>query len=306
MNYKILVTLLLLFCWSIFSFGQSQPNPPRNQNSLLSLKPNASLGKDAFVWSNAPINRNYGNASSINVYTWTNGGLLGVKRAYLLFDLSTLPASAVIDSSFLNLFFDPSTNEGFFVHSGSTYMEVKRVTSPWSEATITWSNQPSATAVNKVIIPPHANSRQNYSTNVTALINDMRGRGNSNYGFQIKMFNELNYYRGVLLASSDHSDSTLHPELNVYYHISTDISEEQNSLANAISVYPNPTDGIINLSANTDLSSFRIDLLDILGKEVQLLPSQSKLDLGNHPSGIYFLKITDRSGSTQVKKIILR
>lgn len=77
---------------------------------------------------------------------------------------------------------------------------------------------------------------------------------------------------------------------------------------NDISVFPNPTDGKIQiLSTKSDITY--IDVLDPRGQTIYnaKYSSQQKveIDLSKYSTGIYILKITDSQNSVSIRKIIL-
>ncbi|MEI8137194.1 MAG: T9SS type A sorting domain-containing protein, partial [Bacteroidota bacterium] len=84
--------------------------------------------------------------------------------------------------------------------------------------------------------------------------------------------------------------------------------KENNSSLNNINVYPNPTDGILNVETSTSSAndSFKIQVLNSLG---QLLIDEtsanqhSTLNIQHLLSGIYFLRISSDNGSKVVKII---
>ncbi len=66
--------------------------------------------------------------------------------------------------------------------------------------------------------------------------------------------------------------------------------------------YPNPTNGIVNLSEN--LQNKRIETFNALGQKVKIIQnSNTTIDLSELNSGIYFLNIKDNN-KTQIIKII--
>ncbi|GEM_PF-3318215 len=75
-----------------------------------------------------------------------------------------------------------------------------------------------------------------------------------------------------------------------------------NNSSNLI-VYPNPTNGIININSLKQLYS--LELFDMTGKLVQSYPASNKqINLSNFPSGVYILKAVDQAGKTNNIKII--
>lgn len=79
---------------------------------------------------------------------------------------------------------------------------------------------------------------------------------------------------------------------------------------NMISIYPNPSNGIITIK-KTDLNeNFKIRITNSLGQELlknSMTENQVVIDLSGFNSGIYFVQISDEQGQTlSVKKIILK
>lgn len=276
------------------------------QNSQLTLKPSATKGKDSHIYSINP-NFNYGNYVNLLTNTWTNSGVLGNIRFFVEFDLSNLPANAIIDSAYLKLYYDSTNTINYQTHFGSNDMEVKRVSSPWVENTVTWNNQPATSNVNMLVVPPFTSNTQNYEINVSTLLNDMVST--TNHGFMVKMQDEINYYKASIFASSDHPDTTLYPELMISYRAATGIKSSGNDLSNQLSIYPNPSNGVFNFnfSNNHKLSEFEIELTNVLGKAQTLLPPSvgSQIDLSSLSRGVYFIKLINKTEEVYLKKIVL-
>ena len=206
---KSISLLLILFFVIIFSQASAQ--------TTIILQPGPESGNDASIWSGA-VN-SYGDRESITAYTWTNSGNLGLKRAFFMFDYSSIPENAIITNAKLSLFYNPTDPiESFDEHTGENDIYIQRVISEWDEHSLLWANQPGITMENQVELPPSTNPTQDYlDINVTNMVIDMIDTLNGNYGFMIRMKDELNYYKSVLFASSDHIDSTLHPKLEISY-----------------------------------------------------------------------------------------
>ena len=69
-----------------------------------------------------------------------------------------------------------------------------------------------------------------------------------------------------------------------------------------ISLYPNPTGGLLNVSADGLIS---IELLDQTGRTLNLVTEQSTINLEAYPAGTYFARIVTASGTT-VKRVVKR
>jgi hypothetical protein len=259
----------------------------------LTLKPNAADGKDVYIDSRLNT-QNFADHPDFATIAWTNGNDPVTGRSLIEFDLSQLPAGAVISSASLKLHGYNSPGHGSHSSlSGSNESIIMQVTSSWDESTVTWDNQPTVTEVNQVIIPPHATDMQDYTLDVTNMVLDMKE--NNNYGMMIKLTTELQYRR-MIFASSDNDDQTKWPELVLTYSF---LGINENSLDNSLSVYPNPASGVIHIG-KADQADFEIS--DQLG---QLVLSgkltDGKIDTGYLSPGVYF--INTAKGRTKFTKI---
>ena len=82
-------------------------------------------------------------------------------------------------------------------------------------------------------------------------------------------------------------------------------------LSNKISIYPNPSSGIINVELDEDIAQGeKVTVLNLLGQQVnktyEIRPSvtQTTLDLSNLATGAYMLKVETLSG-TAIKEIVI-
>ena len=80
-----------------------------------------------------------------------------------------------------------------------------------------------------------------------------------------------------------------------------------NPLANAIQIYPNPSNGQIFINGN-QLAMEMISIYDVCGKMVKSIPAEDtmlSIDLSDCPAGIYFVRIYTKSGEV-TKKLVVR
>ncbi|MCE3228937.1 MAG: hypothetical protein K0S32_3488 [Bacteroidetes bacterium] len=276
--------------------------------TILSLQPNAANGKDALLANCVPcgyINNNYGNDDDVAAIAWTNGGNISYCRGLVEFDLTSIPANAIILSAQLSLYHNYSSNNlGHSTLSGGNDFIVQRVTQAWTESTVTWSNQPTATLVNQVMIPASTATNQNYpNINVTAIVQDMITSG-QNYGFMIRQQTET-HYRSMLFASSDHADEKIHPKLVVTYtEPPNSVSEEKGTEDNWV-IFPNPNKGIFTIKSENLLE--QIEIFNVNGSLVyseRLSNTTSKeINISSLSAGIYFVKIASGEQS-YIKKIV--
>lgn len=98
--------------------------------------------KDSYVNnSSAYTNTNYGTDASLRVGIVTSP-IAATYRTLVAFDLSTLPADAVILTATLEL--SQTSGSGFDI-------KAQALTSAWTETGVTWNNQPTFTAVDEVL-----------------------------------------------------------------------------------------------------------------------------------------------------------
>jgi hypothetical protein len=72
----------------------------------------------------------------------------------------------------------------------------------------------------------------------------------------------------------------------------------------SVKVYPNPSNGIVNITAESNVES--IELYDIQGRLLQTATAKNtiaKLDISQRASGMYFIKVTTEEG-VKVEKIV--
>lgn len=219
------------------------------------LKPNAVIGKDvaimnydngciATIDSISPADMNFANDTVLWMKDWTWNAIGcsgGTVRSLLCFTgLDSIPQNATILSATLRLYGTnadrntsyPGAPSGFYANT----VVVQQVIYPWDENTVTWNTQPTTTTVNQFTLP-QSTSEYNWNcsvsnSNLVAMVQSMVS-GN-NYGFLLKLQNEA-HYRNLVFSSSDCSDSTLWPELEVTY----DYCEARFSMTMEDSDHPN-------------------------------------------------------------------
>lgn len=84
----------------------------------------------------------------------------------------------------------------------------------------------------------------------------------------------------------------------------------ETSLNNVVSISPNPTNGVIEISFNNLNEDETVDcfIIDMMGKTIQqrkaLVDEQNKIDLTDESSGVYFVKLVSSYGRSIVKRIV--
>lgn len=182
----------------------------------ITFQPDSTCGKDAFAWTLLPNNA-YPNHPDFIATMWTNNGNPSGTRQFVDFDLAVMPPGVTVQSAVLELYHYPSPNNtGHSNLSGPADCWLQRVTQPWQENTLTWNNQPATTTQNQLNIPAPTSLTQNYSLNVTQLVQDYLNNPSASFGFMLRLQNE-SYYRSLLFASSDNVNLQLRPKLTVVY-----------------------------------------------------------------------------------------
>lgn len=199
---------------------------PAFAQTTLTLQPDSTEGKDAWVWSFQPargINlgvangQNQGLHNVLRAEVWKWGGLAtpDTIRGLLQFDLSSIPKSAIVLEAKLSLFF--YANPGFTPQIGENTMAIHPITEAWHEGEVTWLNQPAFDAHRPLIIPASTAPEQDYlDLDVRNLVQEMIYFPDANHGFMLRLRDERPYH-GVTFASSDHTDSSKHPKLVIVY-----------------------------------------------------------------------------------------
>jgi hypothetical protein len=193
-----------------------------NAQTLI-LQPNGANGKDALLLSCIPCGystSNFGNSSDFTSSGWTFSGNDSDVRGIIEFDLSSMPASALITSAYLSLYYNPnpsSTDTGHSILTGSNESIIQRVITSWDETTVTWDNQPSTTSLNQVTLPQSISQTQDYTNiDVTNMVQDMVDNPATSFGFLLRLVDETPY-KQLTFASSDNMDPNILPKLEINY-----------------------------------------------------------------------------------------
>ncbi len=190
--------------------------------------------------------------------------------------------------------------------SGSDAGWVERIISPWQES-VTWNNQPSVTTANQVALPQDTNSHQDYTANVTALVQEMLNNPATSFGFRISLQTEQ-YYRALLFASSDHPNSNLHPKIGICYTDPGSVNDI-NGINSGITVYPNPASDEIRV-VSSKFKVHSVDIYDLLGATIlyRSLQGENKavLDVRTLSAGIYFVAVKDENNNLVTRKLVIQ
>ena len=282
MKTKITIGLLSFFFSFICSAQQT-----------LTLQPDALTGKDAMIHGlNTLTNNNFGNDEEFLIAAWTWSGVAGATRSIIEFDLSQIPANSTISNAKLSLYArDVDAGSGFHSDlSGSNDFYIKRITSNWSESTVTWNTMPSTSSTNCLSVPGTSNPQQDYlDIDVTLLVKDMLLDMNHSFGFMMQLQNE-NYYRKMNFCSTDHINQNLHPKLVITYQSAASIGEI--NMDKNLRIFPNPSNDNISIKGTSNYMESTYAIIDNLGKEISKgIISNELINIENLSKGMYVLKI---------------
>lgn len=136
----------------------------------------------------------------------TYGSSFGTRaRSLLAFDLAALPAGAAIRSARLHVRLIDQAGADFSI-------EVHEVTAPWSEATVTWNNQPAFGAAAEATLA--FQSQPVWRFDVTALVQRWAGAPSTNLGLALVQSPE-SVASGGRFARFDSREGTNRPFLEI-------------------------------------------------------------------------------------------
>ena len=170
------------------------------------------IGNSTFDDSESPFPRELG------AEDWTINGVQVAVRSGFRFDLSNLSNTAIA-SAHLTLYSNPTPGTANLVtpnYGTSNEFYIQRINSSWNTTSNgTWATQPATDTTAEVLIPQtNLSSLDLPNIDVTQLVKNMISTGN--YGFMIKLQNEVTY-NSRIFASSSYSDSTKRPVLVINY-----------------------------------------------------------------------------------------
>lgn len=177
--------------------------------------------------------KNYGSSSVLRSMSWTHSGYPLKYKALIGIDLSSIPSNAIILNATLSLFngnhINNITTGSSSYKSNASYL--KRVIAPWEEHNVTWNTAPATTSYNQVILENSTTTSKNYNEDVTELIKDMLKYPTESHGLMLQLVTD-SYWTKMEFASSDHSDTGLHPKLEISYIVVNNIQiGDQNNVS---------------------------------------------------------------------------
>ena len=115
--------------------------------------------------------------------------------------------------------------------------------------------------------------------------------------------NTESYYRRIVVASFDNTDSTLRPTLEICYAKNTATGINLNDHKTALSVFPNPATKNFTVAINSNRGqSVNLSIIDITGKKIMeeklpIFPGNNIMDYNtaqlNLATGVYSIIINN-------------
>jgi hypothetical protein len=128
----------------------------------------------------------------------------------------------------------------------------------------------------------------------------------NSHGFMIKLLAE-NPLATVILASSDHTNSALHPKLVINYS-PTGVNEIKNKIN--VSINPNPfkNSSILEFE-NPNNESFTFKLFGVDGHLIKTISdiksNKIKIEKEYLPAGLYIYQLRNKEGIGQTGKLVI-
>lgn len=235
-KFKVFFGLIVLF-YSINGYGQ-----------LTTVTINTN--KDSYIDSRYATT-NYGNSTILNVGTYLYRGLGPYyRRTFVEFDVSSLPANAVVYSAEIKMRRTTTV-------SGTNPWRTKLITSTWSETGVTASNQPSISNNAGDVSSSYSSSNDTISFDVSSMVQRMIYGQADNYGWCIQVLDETyGGTSGTTFYSSE--SSTFTPYLEVKYYLPLSISDVSITHESSIDA----KDGEISLTVNNGSGSYSYNWID--------------------------------------------
>lgn len=173
-----------------------------------------SEGTDVGAMQASPSG-NFGNSENLMM----NFGPSYECRAFLSWDLASIPAGSTINTATLEIWVDSrypnATNYNFGVY---------RVTASWTEGGVTWNNQPAynATAYDTKMVTGAAGSLTTFD--VKNLVAEWVAGTYTNYGFCVKRVDMNNPTNWPYFCAGDNPSSANRPRISIDYTPATGIA----------------------------------------------------------------------------------
>ncbi len=184
---------------------------------------NPSTGQDMSLGNNVAYLAPDSLSTEIGAVQWTCGGNACELTALFRYDLSSIPANAVVTDARLSLYSNPQQLNGNPalgpMYGSANACTLYPLLSAWSYSQTTWTLYPSYTSINAVSLPQSTTNHQDYlQLDVTASVMQMVSTPSQNFGWMLKMDGN-SYYNSMIFCSGDYADTSKNPLLEITYEI---------------------------------------------------------------------------------------
>jgi hypothetical protein len=254
----------------------------------VSFQPGSS-GKDAFLNELSP-DSNFGVHPDFIAYSWTFAGVPGLGKSLIQFDLSSIPSNSIITNAEFSLFYNPTTISGG--HAGNNESKLYKVTSPWSESTVTWNARPSIDELSAISLPSTTSPNEDYQNiNITEYVKNWHKNPETNHGLLFELVDE-SLLTSMKFSSSDGSDQTKKPKLAVCFKKVSAAEDADRNIE--VNFYPNPVLDRVILELNQFSEEGMLSIIDVNGNELiqqKIFGKITHIDVKDLMSGFYFLSL---------------
>lgn len=211
MLYRFIITLGMVLLLPCLVLAQLQ---------TVTIQPGPSTGQDALLKEENPV-INYSSSSDFMALAMLNGSSLYRTRALIRFDLSSIPSTAFVKSARLSLYQNTTSLSANGVHemyNGHNDAYLAKISQPWDETTVTWSNQPAYNKHRNVYIHKSNYPDEDYpDIDITAFVRAWVNDPATNYGMVFRLIDET-HEKALIFASSEHQNPARRPRLIVDYY----------------------------------------------------------------------------------------
>lgn len=169
--------------------------------------------EDSYVWSNQ-TDKSYGASNIFYIGLYKNSSSVNFARAFILWNLSTIPSEGNIINANLSLNWTGGYSSGFDI----SYVAYNTSNS-WTEENITWNNQPSASILqDNITIVGGSPINTRWYWNLTDATKHQHSQSNKNLSVMIKIDSEngtVENYR--VFPTKENTNILDRPYLNITY-----------------------------------------------------------------------------------------
>ncbi|MFZ4523367.1 MAG: DNRLRE domain-containing protein [Bacteroidales bacterium] len=201
------VFFVFLHLWTLLSAVNAQ--------HTVIIQPGPVDGMDCYINSAFP-DVTGGLNEGLIACAWTFNGDFGIGRSLIKFDLTSIPAGAIVTNARLTLYYDASIAIGQQYGANASFLQP--ITADWDQMTTTWNNKPPVNTVGQISVPATLSLTEDLADiDMTALVQGWVNDPATNFGFSHRMQVEVTYC-SVVYSSSNKPIAAKRPKLVVTYN----------------------------------------------------------------------------------------